>query len=391
MYKGKDLSDYYMICTSSGSTNEPTIWPRSYKIDQTLIDPHTAFLNKHFQISKKRTLILISLMLGTTQAGMMHLQASWGANKSNKVSVISPNGDPENTLFLIQNLYKYYDQIVCLGYPPLISDFIDLALNRNLPIHKWNLKIGTTSESTSPIWRNELLKILNCKEKDIISWYGTTETGMIGFETKEANSIISSCIKNKKFRFDTFGTYNLPTLVELDTLKKYIEIIKGEIVVTVDQVVPLVRYNLHDKGLLITNHQIRQVALKNKIKNIQFDKKNRLYLAVFGRNMGKIFSIEDIRYLLDKLNIYDLFHYEFQFKEQSFTNTIKLEITLYKRKNKTISETKKENLVKIITENLQNIAKIPSKFILILKIKRSDEQIGYKFGKLRYILESGTK
>ena len=165
LYTGKKLSDFYMVCSSTGSTGEPTIWPRDYHFDNSLIKPHTEFLEEHFQISHKRSLVIIALGLGSSQAGIMHLKASWGAQTKAKITVISPNGDAEMTIYLLEKLYSHYDQVICLGYPPIITVFINLGMQKKINMKRWNLKIGITSESVSPSWRRELSNIWEAKGK----------------------------------------------------------------------------------------------------------------------------------------------------------------------------------------------------------------------------------
>ena len=63
---------------------------------------------------------------------------------------------------------------------------------------------------------------------------------MIGFETKEINEIIQLALIHDEFRKALFGTYNLPTFVGVDYRQRFIEIVDNEIVITADQVVPLV-------------------------------------------------------------------------------------------------------------------------------------------------------
>ncbi len=386
IYKGKKLSDFYMICTSSGSIDEPTIWPRSFESDQKIEMGLSKFLDNNFQIFNKKTLIVVALALGTTQAGVMNLRDSWSASKKAKVSVISPNGDTGVTLFLLEKLAKFYDQVIFLGYPPLISDVLDSAVKKKLPVRDWSLKIALTSESISPLWRCEVLEITGGKEKDIVSFYGTTEAGIIGFETPETNAVISRCLDNAELRFALFGTRNLPTLVAVDFSRKFVEIVGGEVVVTVDQVVPLVRYNVHDNGMLISSAQINQVLKKHGLKRVAFKKENT-YLAIFGRNLQRRFSIEDIRHVLDAMDIYDVLLHEFQFQEKVIDSQLKLTLYLYQ---KSTGEKTKKDLAKTVSNEvvrrLNEVTRSNEKFVIDVVMKEENEAIGYKMGKLRYLL-----
>lgn len=384
LYQGKKLSDYYMVCTSTGSTGEPTIWPRDMSFDESLIKPHTKFLDHHFGISKKKSLILIALGLGSSQAGIMHLKASWGACRDAKVTVISPNGDAEITVFLLEKLHSQFDQIICLGYPPIINDFIDLAIKKHIDIKKWRMKIGVTSESVSPSWRLNAIKAIGGKGKDFVAWYGSTEAGMIGFETRELNEVIQHALDNDDFRKTLFGTYTLPTFVEVDYGKRFIEIVNNEIVITADQTVPLIRYNTHDRGRLISGNDIYRALKDHNLHISSIIPKSKIYLAAYGRNVTKqLFSTEDIRYVLDKTNIYASFLNEFQYNEKDSGGVSTIMIVLYK-KVQTISPSIKRLLSRQITEELQKILPIKRDIVLRLFVKDKKEAKGYKYGKLRY-------
>lgn len=384
MYQGKSLSDYYMICTSSGSTAEPTIWPRDYDYDQGLEPPHTQFLENHFSFTKKKTLVVIAFGIGTTQAGMMHVKASWEGSVHGKISVITPNADAVQTVFLLNKLHSYYEQIITIGYPPIIADFIDLAIEKKLPISKWNLKIVFAGENVSPIWRKEMASKIGGKNKDIVSFYGSTEAGMIGFESKEINQLVGLCLNDEELRFDLFKTFNLPTLVEVDFLKKFIEIVDGEIVVTADQVIPLVRYNLHDKGEILNSHDIQKVLDKHKI-NFIYPKSKRI-LVIYGRNLSRKISIEDLQNAFDILNLEKYFYKEFQYEEQENSRGLNLKIVFYAKNDLTppVKEIKKIN---------EKMERIMSKLIsahlpihVFIKLVNEEKRIGYQSGKLRYLV-----
>lgn len=385
IYKDKIIADYYMICTSSGSMAKPTIWPRDYNYDKNLEPPHTKFLEDHFSFTRKKTLIVIAFGIGTTQAGMMHVKSSWEGSIHGQISVITPNADAEQTVFLLKELHSYYDQIIAIGYPPIIADFIDLAVKKRLSINKWNLKVVFAGESVSPMWRKEIAQKIGGTNKSVVSFYGTTEAGMIGFETKEINRLINYSLDNEKLRFDLFKTFNLPTIVEVNHLKKFIEIINGEIVITTDQVVPLIRYNLQDRGQILTSKFIQLILNKHKI-NYHFPP-NKKVLIIYGRNLSRNISIEDLQNAYFILNLEKFFHKEFQYFEKMTTKFLDLKINFYAKAEKKILPAK----IKIINKDLERVISklINAQFPIRVNIKvyNQEKRIGYKSGKLRYLSE----
>ncbi len=395
LYRNKRLSDYYMICTSSGSTGEPTIWPRDFESDNQLVDLHTDFLDTHFSIRKKKTLILIAFGLGSNTAGMLHARLSWEANKNGNVSVISPGLDAEKTIFLLESLYQEFEQVVCIGYPPCISEFVQLAIDRHIEVKNWHLKIAFTSESVSRMWRNEMVNLISETNSptDVVAFYASTEAGIIGIETPVTHQILACCLKNESLIEELFQSFHLPTLVEVNFMRKFVEVINGEVVITIDQSFPLVRYNLHDKAKFVSLSEIRKILKKNLVltEDILDTKDDTLFLAVFGRNEhfpGSIsFQIEDIRFALESSAIYPRIHSEFQYKQiQVNENHIHIYITVYQREPLGNNILLNDNLVEI-NSILQKLAAIQNTGVLVtteLNLKDELEMHRYQSGKLHY-------
>lgn len=384
MYKGKCLADYYMICTSSGSTAEPTIWPRDYDYDQGLEPSHTKFLENHFAFTKKKTLVVIAFGIGTTQAGMMHVKASWEGSVHGQISVITPNADAAQTVFLLDKLHAHYEQIIVIGYPPIIVDFVDLAIEKKLPINKWNLKIVFAGESVSPLWRKEMAEKIGGTNKDIVSFYGSTEAGMIGFESKEINQLVGLCLNNEELRFDLFKTFNLPTVVEVDFLKKFTEIVDGEIVITADQVIPLVRYNLHDRGIILESKYIQEVLDQHKINFVY--PKNKKLLVIYGRNLSRKTSIEDLQNAFAILNLDKYFYKEFQYEEQQTNKSLNLKIVFYSKDGSHLDSKEIKKLTEKFEKTVSKLIFAHLPIQIIIKVVDEGKRIGYQSGKLRYLI-----
>jgi phenylacetate-coenzyme A ligase PaaK-like adenylate-forming protein len=332
---------------------------------------------------------VIGFGLGTTQAGLMHLKASWeAAGKYKNVTVISPNTDAEMAVFLMNRMYQYYEQIICIGYPPIISDFIEKAIEKKYDIHRWNMKIVYAGENPSVNWRNDTVKKIGANYKDIVSFYGSTEAGMIGFETVEINSIVNACVNNENFRKELLGTANLPTLVSVDYSKKFIEIENNEVLISTDQPIPLIRYNLHDIGALIPLSNVQSCLAKH---NISHAKRNpdQMILAIYGRNTKKVFTIEDIRSALERFILSKIIDKEFQFTDKYIdTTTVEVTVVCYPA-GSGINQKMKGIIHDNIRQELRKAGRIPlnHKIKINLKVKYSSEKKGYLLGKTRYLLE----
>lgn len=389
LYDSIKVTDCYLACSSSGSSDEPTIWLRTANYDTNLANYQTNFLNKHFNILKKKSLIIIGFALGTTQAGLMHLKASWEyAAKKGNCTVISPGTDSELTAFFINKIYKYYEQIIYIGYPPIITDFVNISISKNFNISKWNIKIAYAGENPTPYWRQEIAQKIKGKYKDITVFYGSTEAGMIGFETPELNKISHYLVENPYISYKIFKSNIQPTLVEVNLENKFIEIIKEEIVITVDQPMPIIRYNIHDIGQLFSlstlidklpkKYQHLFEKPKNKYKNI---------LAVFQRNNNLIIKPELIKQALYKYGLLKILDHEFHYNEKvSPNNRLQIFLIFYYKKLNSPKKISQKDIAKKIRLYLTKKEVIQSdlNIDIFVEIKKLTEKIGYQMGKIRY-------
>jgi phenylacetate-CoA ligase len=248
--KRKLLSDYYMICTSSGSTGTPTIWPRDYTQDEKAIAFNLQMYKELFQVDKKRTLVVVTFGLGAWTAGMLTSRLCWEASKSAKLSVVTPGLDKVVALRAIKELGSYYDQTILTGYPPFIADLIDYGISKKFDFKKINTKIHFTSARVLEEQRDELVRVISKKSlrHDVLGFYASSEAGIIGIETPETVDILEVAAKDKEFSKALFNNQIPPTFVIYNPNIRYLEVFNNRIIISVDQAIPLVRYDTKDRG-----------------------------------------------------------------------------------------------------------------------------------------------
>lgn len=375
---GFNMCDYYMVCSSSGSTGLPTFWPRDIEKDDKAELTHSAFIEEHFNVYDKRTLVVIALDLGSTTAGMMHTRLVLELTRKAKVSVITPGCRPEEIARMCEELYIYYDQVVILAFPTILSEIIDISLIKKYHFKKWNLGIGFTGGGGDEFWRKNMSDMFDISLKRIVSFYGCTEVGLIGLESKIVNEVINICVNNRELIRELFGCEYLPTVVDNLIPNKYFEIVDGELIVTVDQPMPLVRYNIHDYAKFIEFNEIKKKLKSKGIYLNSLENTSKKLVVIYGRNVNRQIMLEDIRGALGKIKLDDFLD-EFQYDEKyEEDGTLMLGLDLYLR----------DNLAKIRVnkEKLENkISKILGKKIRVkLRIRTLEERIGYQSGKLTY-------
>lgn len=398
LYNGKKLYNFYMLCSSSGSSGEPTFWPRDYIIDMHLEKKKEEMYEEHFQISKKSTLCVISFGLGVWTAGMLTSKLSWAAAKNNKFTVITPGIDKKNALDVIRRLYKFYDQVILLGYPPFITDLVEYSKENGFDMRKANIKVMYTSEGFSENWRNLIVKSIskNNSRYDVVGFYASADTGIIGAENRFIIDLLDKASKNKDLSLRLFGSTNTPSLVTYDPSVKFLECIDGEILITSDQPVPLIRYNIHDRGGLIKGAQIK-VFYKKFGYRFNDNEINDYYVFVFGRSdavkLTANIYIEDIKYCLENSKFKGRLSGNFKYGTDKNSNLRKrLKVIIFLKKNGKLNDSEKEYFEK---EFYKNLLEANNDFKMIqsgTKIEKfrfefiSDTEDKYKTSKLKYFL-----
>ena len=398
LYKDKTLSDYYMICSSSGSSGKPTFWPRDFETDKKLEKAKEALFEEHFQVSKQKTLCLITFGLGVWTAGMLSAKLSWPIAKNNKFSMVTPGIDKKSAFELIKLLHPHYDQVVLMGYPPFLTDLIDLAKQSNFDLKKVNLKLFYTSERVSEDWRNQMSKTLNttANRHSLVGFYACSDTGIIGAETKSSIDLLEECNKNSQLNQELFSTDEPPTLVSYNPINKYLESIKNEIIITANQPVPLIRYNIHDRGKLINKNEINNSIKKFKL-NLNPKETNDFYAYIFGRSdsvkiTANIYA-DDIKYCLENSKFKSKLSGHFKYGSENTKNLRKrLKIVIYINKDQKFSVIQKEQFEK---EFYKNLKKANNDFNMIQSgtniekfkfIYKDDDPNKYQTSKLQHFL-----
>src|SRR3972149_4172223 len=117
LLRNKKISDYYMICTSSGSTGSPTIWPRDYYSDKKAISSNLNVYKKLFHIQNKRTLVIVTFGLGAWTAGMLTSRLCWEMGRKYNLSQMPPGLDSFCGFPFSSKYGKNHAHTIITGYP----------------------------------------------------------------------------------------------------------------------------------------------------------------------------------------------------------------------------------------------------------------------------------
>ncbi|WP_369634996.1 phenylacetate--CoA ligase family protein [Nocardia sp. JMUB6875] len=243
-----------VIAMSSGSTGEPTPWPRSVADERRTAARFEQIFRDAFRADERKTLAVVCFALGTWVGGLFTLGCVRElATRGYPVTAVAPGNDKTEILRVIRTLAPHFDQVVLLGYPPFLKDVIDTGRAEGVPWADYAIKLVTAGEVFSEEWRTLVARRAGDIDPGtaIASLYGTADGGVLANETPLSVEIRRMLAARPEVAHALFGESRLPTLAQYDPYHRYFEHIDGTLVVSGDSGVPLIRYHIADEGGLI--------------------------------------------------------------------------------------------------------------------------------------------
>ncbi|MBB4934887.1 phenylacetate-CoA ligase [Lipingzhangella halophila] len=244
-----------MVAVSSGSTGQPTFWPRFLTDELSVATQFERVFADSFAADQRSTLAVVCFPLGTwvgglyTTACVRHLAA-----KGYPVTVVAPGNNKAEILRVIPELGPHVDQVVLLGYPPFVKDVIDSGPAAGVEWARYSLKLVLAGEVFSEEWRALVGQRsgMTDPDHDSAALYGTADAGVLGHETPLSVRVRRFLAANPGAARELFGESRLPTLVQYDPTHRYFETHEGTLLFSGDNGVPLIRYHIADEGGLVS-------------------------------------------------------------------------------------------------------------------------------------------
>jgi phenylacetate-CoA ligase len=252
--RGGRLEDCDMLAVSSGSTGEPTVWPRFLSDELAVATRFEQVFHDSFEADRRSTLAVVCFALGTWVGGMYtaaccrHLAA-----KGYRIVVVTPGSNRDEILRVVEELAPAFEQVVLLGYPPFVKDVVDTGRARGLDWSSCGIRLVLAGEVFSEEWRTLVGARTGSRRPchDSASLYGTADAGVLGCETPLSVAIRRFLAAEPDAAAALFGDARLPTLVQYDPASRFFETHDGTLLFTGDNGVPLVRYHIADEGGLL--------------------------------------------------------------------------------------------------------------------------------------------
>lgn len=257
-----DVGQAHVVTLSSGSSGAATLWPRWPEQDAAMVAAYEAVLQEHFRIRERRTLLVIGISIGAWVAGTLMVSVGQRIFSQPEIegTVVTPGPDPEAVLGFVEQLSSQYDQTIFTGTAlPVI-----LAEGARRGIHWPALNAGAMMGGE---WLAEerRARILQGLEKDpdrlegFVGLFVSAEAGgLLGYETHLCLLLRRLCVQTPALAQALFGSAVLPSFHQYDPGSTFLEAEAGEILLTKPGPVPLIRYNTHDCGGLLTIETVQQ-------------------------------------------------------------------------------------------------------------------------------------
>ena len=265
------LAKPLVFTSTSGSTGEPFYFPRGKELDWEYSILAELFLENSSYNSGGPTLVIVGFGMGVWIGGLMTYKAFEIMSQREKypISIITPGINKKEIFNVLRNLSPHYKETILVGYPPFVKDVIDEAVSHEgINVKKLNLRLLFAAEAFSEKFRDYLVKKIGTKNPclDTLNIYGTADIGAMAFETPTSILIRRLALKNKKLFLDIFSKVNkTPTLAQYNPFFITFESVGGEIVLSGDNSVPLVRYALGDHGGTFDFSEIAEKLSEHKV------------------------------------------------------------------------------------------------------------------------------
>lgn len=288
------LNKPFAFSATSGSTGEPYYFARSAELEWESSIVHEFFLRQSSYGSNTPTLVLVCFGMGVWIGGLItHRAFQIAGERGLPVSVLAPGINKIEIFNALKKLAPNFHQVILAGYPPFIKDIIDEAPEQGINLSKLNIRLLFAAEAFSEKFRDYVAKKAKIKNSclDTMNIYGTADIGTMAFETPTAILLRRLALKNKNLFTALFGDIQkIPTLAQYNPLFITFEEKNGEILLTGNNAVPLIRYNIGDHGGIYSFNKIKtifekyEVDIENEAKSAGINKLSMLpFVYVYER------------------------------------------------------------------------------------------------------------
>lgn len=264
LFWGGTLSTSHVMTSTSGSTGDPFYFARSHAVDEQSALVHERFF-LHSSLSKtKPTLVIVCFGMGVWIGGLITYQAFQMLGKrGHPISVITPGINKAEIFKILRLLAPQYEQIILAGYPPFIKDILDEAGEAGIAMERYRMAMVFAAEAFSEHFRDYIAQKAHIRSPltDTMNIYGSADLGTMAAETSLSISIRRLAGEDPALFAGIFGsTSKTPTLAQFIPSFTTFEEDGGDLFVTGDSAMPLVRYAIGDRGGVLAFEDMERIT-----------------------------------------------------------------------------------------------------------------------------------
>jgi phenylacetate-CoA ligase len=299
---------------SSGSSGRATFWFRGPRHKRIGVAYYSRVIDEVMCIPRsERVLVLVCFGMGIWVAGTYTLLAfeQIGAQPDRKLTVISPGMEVDDIASIFLRLAPHFDCVLVVGYPAALDLLFDELARRRTHL-PGKLHLVTSGDRIQEDWRDSQMTRLGIRAPSaIVNVYGSADGGLLAIETPLTIEIRrrmrASPALAKTILGDTLSSES--ALFQFDPDLFWFEEVSGELVFTADLDLPLIRYNIHDRGKVISHAE-----MMSRIRRLDIQERSvwrRPFLVVAGRTdvavvlYGAKIYPEDLRFAIEDTRLRD--------------------------------------------------------------------------------------
>jgi phenylacetate-CoA ligase len=258
------LKSNLVFTSTSGSTGEPFYFCRSTEIDWQSSVVHEFFYNNSSRDNGNATLVIVGFGMGVWIGGLITYQAfEMLGMREHPISIITPGINKVEIFKSLKKLAPNFKQVIIAGYPPFIKDLIDEAPSHGIDLAALKPRLLFAAEPFSEDFRDLVAKKSGIENvyRDTMNIYGSADIGTMAFETPLSILVRRLAVRDEALFERIFGKLN-----KVPTLAQYIPSFicfetneNGEVLLTSNNTVPLIRYNIGDHGGTFTYDELTKI------------------------------------------------------------------------------------------------------------------------------------
>ncbi len=306
-----DYNNMMLFCSTSGSTGKPYYFPRNEKLSEQYSYLVEDFLN-YSSYGSGPTLVLVGFGMGVWIGGVITLRAfEMAATRMQRPISILPVGyNKAEIIKALKDLAPQYEQTVIIGYPPFLKELIDEVEDEGIDLKKLQIRLLSAAEAYTETFRNYVCKKAGVRSSvlDTLNIYGTADIGAMAYETPVSILARRLVIQDPMLFMDVFKQYEkTPTLAQYNPDFIEFEEENGEVFLTGDSALPLIKYAVGDNGGVIEYAEMERI-----LKHYSIDLQSEIEKAGIGHTVRKtpfvfVYERSDLSATLHGILIYPEF------------------------------------------------------------------------------------